>query len=73
MHGLCGERGWINKNINNPPPGTYSPVVKIKTNGKYPLVLFLILNLTILAYLKLIDGNIIKVSLFIYNNIIYFF
>ena len=37
LHGLCGERGWINKNMNNPAPGTYSPVVKINPNGKYPV------------------------------------
>ena len=37
LHELCGERGWINKNMNNPAPGTYSPDVKINSNGKYPL------------------------------------
>ena len=29
LHGLCGERGWINKNMNNPAQGAYSPAVKI--------------------------------------------
>ena len=37
LHELCGERGWTNKKMNNPAPGTYSPVVKINPNGKYPL------------------------------------
>ena len=37
LHGICGERGWTNKYMNNPAPGTYSPVVKINPSGKYPL------------------------------------
>jgi hypothetical protein len=37
LHGICGERGWVNKNMNNPAPGTYQPVVKINSQGKYPV------------------------------------
>ena len=37
MHALCGERGWTNKNMNNPAPGTYQPIVKINDKGKYPV------------------------------------
>ena len=37
MHAICGERGWTNKNMNNPAPGTYQPVVKINDKGKYPV------------------------------------
>jgi len=37
LHAKCGDRGWTNKNMNNPAPGTYSPVVKINSQGKYPL------------------------------------
>ena len=29
MHSICGERGWTNRFMNNPAPGTYQPVVKI--------------------------------------------
>jgi hypothetical protein len=37
LHAICGDRGWINKNMITPGPGTYSPVVKINSQGKYPL------------------------------------
>ena len=37
MRPKCGERNWTNKNMNYPPPGTYNPVVKINSQGKYPL------------------------------------
>ena len=37
MHAICGERGWTNKNMNNPAPGTYKPVVEINDKGKYPV------------------------------------
>ena len=37
MHAICGERGWTNKNMNNPAPGTYNPVVGINDKGKYPV------------------------------------
>ena len=37
MHAICGERGWTNKKMNNPAPGTYQPVVKINDKGKYPV------------------------------------
>ena len=37
LHELCGERGCLNKYMNNPAPGTYSPVVKINSQGKYPI------------------------------------
>lgn len=37
LHGLCGERGWINKRMDNPGPGAYAPVVKISENGKCPI------------------------------------
>ena len=37
LHTICGERGWINKYMNNPAPGTYPPVVRINSEGKYPV------------------------------------
>ena len=37
LHAICGERGWINKNMNNPAPGTYQPTIKINSEGRYPL------------------------------------
>ena len=37
LHTICGDRGWINKYMNNPAPGTYSPVVRINSEGKYPV------------------------------------
>lgn len=38
LHSICGERGWLNKNIvKNPGPGTYQPIVRINSEGKYPL------------------------------------
>ena len=37
MYEICGTRGWTNKNMNNPAPGTYKPVVEINPNGKYPV------------------------------------
>ena len=37
LHTICGERGWINKYMNNPAPGAYSPVVRINSEGKYPV------------------------------------
>ena len=37
LHTICGERGWVNKNMNNPAPGTYPPVVRINSEGKYPV------------------------------------
>ena len=37
LHAKCGEKGWTNKNMNNPAPGTYAPIVKINPQGKYPL------------------------------------
>ena len=37
LHTICGERGWTNKYMNNPAPGTYSPVVRINSEGKYPV------------------------------------
>ena len=37
MHAICGERGWSNKKMNTPAPGTYQPVVKINDKGKYPV------------------------------------
>ncbi len=37
LHTICGERGWTNKYMNNPAPGTYSPVVRINSKGKYPI------------------------------------
>jgi hypothetical protein len=37
LHTICGERGWINRHMNNPAPGTYSPVVRINSEGKYPV------------------------------------
>ena len=37
MYSICGQRGWTNKNMNNPGPGTYKPVVEINDKGKYPV------------------------------------
>ena len=37
MYSICGQRGWTNKNMNNPAPGTYKPVVEINPKGKYPV------------------------------------
>ena len=37
LHTICGERGWTNKYMNNPAPGTYPPVVRINSEGKYPV------------------------------------
>ena len=37
MHTICGERGWTNKFMNNPAPGSYPPIVRINSEGKYPL------------------------------------
>ena len=37
MYSICGQRGWTNKNMNNPAPGTYKPVVEINEKGKYPV------------------------------------
>jgi hypothetical protein len=37
MYEICGTRGWTNKNMNNPAPGTYKPVVEINPKGKYPV------------------------------------
>ena len=37
MYEICGKRGWTNKNMNNPAPGTYKPVVEINPKGKYPV------------------------------------
>ena len=37
MRPICGERGWINKNMITPAPGTYQPVVKINDKGRYPV------------------------------------
>ena len=37
LHINCGDLGWINKYMNNPGPGTYQPVVRINSEGKYPV------------------------------------
>ena len=37
MYSICGERGWTNKHMNNPAPGTDKPVVEINEKGKYPV------------------------------------
>ena len=37
MYAICGQGGWTNKNMNNPAPGTYKPVVEINPKGKYPV------------------------------------
>lgn len=37
MYAICGQRNWTNKNMNNPAPGTYKPVVEINKKGKYPV------------------------------------
>ena len=37
MHAICGERGWTNKYMKNPGPGAYQPVVRINSEGKYPV------------------------------------
>ena len=37
LHINCGDLGWTNKFMNNPGPGTYQPVVRINSEGKYPV------------------------------------
>ena len=37
LHIICGETQWINRHMKNPGPGTYSPVVRINSEGKYPV------------------------------------
>ena len=37
LYGKCGDRGWTNKNMKTPAPGTYKPVIRINSEGKYPL------------------------------------
>jgi len=37
LHAKCGEKGWTNKNMNTPAPGAYQPVVRINSEGKYPV------------------------------------
>lgn len=37
LHIKCGYDKWVNRKMNNPGPGTYEPVVRINSEGKYPL------------------------------------
>ena len=37
LHINCGDLGWTNKFMNNPGPGSYQPVVRINSEGKYPV------------------------------------
>ena len=37
LHEKCGDKGWTNKYMNNPGPGTYQPIIRINSEGKYPL------------------------------------
>ena len=37
LHIICGETQWINRHMKNPGPGTYEPVVRINSEGKYPV------------------------------------
>ena len=37
LHIICGETQWINRHMKNPGPGAYSPVVRINSEGKYPV------------------------------------
>ena len=37
LHAKCGERGWTNQHMRNPAPGTYQPIIRINSEGRYPL------------------------------------
>ena len=37
LRSKCGDLEWNNKRMNNPGPGAYNSVVKINTNGRYPI------------------------------------
>ena len=37
LHIICGETQWINRHMKNPGPGTYTPKVRINSEGKYPI------------------------------------
>ena len=37
LHIICGETQWINRHMKNPGPGTYTPKVRINSQGKYPI------------------------------------
>lgn len=34
---LCGDPQWTNRHMPNPGPGTYTPRIRINTEGKYPI------------------------------------
>ena len=37
LHGTKGESNWLTKNVSNPGPGAYGPVVQINKDGRYPI------------------------------------
>jgi len=37
LHIVCGETQWINRHMKNPGPGAYTPLVRINSEGKYPV------------------------------------
>jgi hypothetical protein len=37
LHIICGETQWINRHMKNPGPGAYTPLVRINSEGKYPV------------------------------------
>ena len=37
LHSICGNTGWTNKYMKNPAPGAYDAVVRINTEGRYPV------------------------------------
>ena len=71
LHGLCGERGWTNKYMNNPAPGTYSPIVKINPNGKYPLSTISNIKSSNFGLSQTDRWSHYKSKFFIFNNIKY--
>ena len=71
LHGLCGERGWTNKYMNNPAPGTYSPVVKINPNGKYPLSTISNIKSSNFGLSQTDRWSYYKSKFFIFNNILF--
>lgn len=34
---VCGETQWTNRFMKNPGPGAYTPMIRINTEGKYPI------------------------------------
>ena len=44
LHIICGETQWINRHMKNPGPGAYTPLVRINTEGKHPIIKYQILK-----------------------------